>query len=97
MQEAEEVWKRGYFMAFTGIITYPSAGDLREVVKKCPLERIFVETDCPFLSPQKHRGERNEPAFVSSIAEEVIQIKKISERSLQKNIQQNLYSLFGIK
>ena len=96
MHEAQEVWQRGYFMAFTGIITYPSAGDLREVVRKCPLDRIFTETDCPFLAPQKHRGERNEPAFVGDIFEKVAEVKKIAEEKLSKNLKSNLMELFGI-
>ncbi len=96
MGEAEEAWRRGYFLAFTGIITYPSAGALRNVVKACPLERLFAETDCPFLPPQKYRGSRNEPSFIKEIFETVTTLQNIEPVLLQKAVSRNALTLFGI-
>lgn len=96
MEEAEEGWKRGYFMAFTGIITYPSAQALRAVVRSCPLNRIFTETDCPFLAPQSHRGERNEPSFLPEIVATIAKEKRISNTELQSSIVSNCKELFHI-
>jgi len=64
-------------ISFTGIITFPNADDLREIARRIPLEKIMLETDAPFLAPQEHRGERNEPAYVKIIAQCLAQTKKI--------------------
>lgn len=96
MEEAEEGFRRGYFMAFTGIITYPSAQALRAVVRNCPLNRLFTETDCPFLAPQSHRGERNEPSFLPEIVATIAKEKRISHTELQSSIVSNVKELFNI-
>lgn len=69
LAEAQIGWDRGYYMAFTGIITYPSADSLRQVAQKCPVHLAVVETDCPYLPPVPHRGKRNEPAFLKDTAD----------------------------
>lgn len=92
--EAEEGLKRGFFLAFTGIITYASAGDLRKVVASCPINKIFIETDCPFLTPQKHRGRRNEPAYTREIYEKVASIKKMPQDELEIAVAMNMEQLF---
>ena len=96
IEEARECWKRGYYMAFTGIITYPTAEDLRQVVKECPIDKLLIETDCPYLAPQRHRGKRNEPAFLVETAQQVIATKGLSEAVFQKQLLQNIKILFGI-
>ena len=58
----------GFFISFSGIVTFPKAGDLRAAAKNVPLDRILVETDAPYLAPVPHRGKRNEPAFVVETA-----------------------------
>lgn len=68
----------GFYLSFTGIVTFKNAEALREVVRKVPLERILVETDSPFLTPVPHRGKRNEPAYVRFVAETIARIKNIS-------------------
>lgn len=94
--EAAEAWRRGYYTAFTGIITYPSAGALREVVKKCPPDRLIIETDCPFLAPQGKRGERNEPAFLSETFKQVCDLKIVKKNPLAEQMKINAKALFGI-
>jgi TatD DNase family protein len=93
---AEEVLKRGWTLSFSGVLTYPKADELREVVKMCPLDRMVVETDCPFLAPQKHRGERNEPAFVVETAQLIAGLKSLSYEDLEKRLDANARSLFGL-
>lgn len=94
MEEAKRGWAAGYFMAFTGIITYASAGPLREVVKKCPSDRLLMETDCPFLAPQKYRGKRNEPAYVEEIYKKAAEIQKKSLDELAAECMKNAEKLF---
>lgn len=91
MEEAQEGWKRGYGTAFTGIITYPKATALREVVKMCPADKLFIETDCPYLAPQEHRGKRNEPAFIRETYEMASSLQR-----LEINAEINVKRLFGI-
>lgn len=69
VEEARIGWQRGYYMAFTGILTYPSAEPLRQVARECPTHLAVVETDCPYLPPVPHRGKRNEPAFLRETAD----------------------------
>jgi TatD DNase family protein len=68
----------GLHISFTGNITFPKANNLREVVKVVPLERIMIETDCPFLAPQEFRGKRNEPAYVVKVAEQIAAVKGLT-------------------
>jgi TatD DNase family protein len=58
----------GYFVSFAGPLTFKSAADLRGMAARVPLDRLLVETDCPYLAPAPHRGQRNEPAFVRATA-----------------------------
>jgi TatD DNase family protein len=90
------------FFSFAGNITYPTkkavAGtkdDLTETVKRVPLERLFVETDCPFLSPQEKRGERNEPAYVRMTAEKVRILKGIDATVLEMVLGENFQKVFA--
>lgn len=94
LEEANRAWGRGYYTAFTGIITYPSADALREVVKQCPLDKLLIETDCPFLAPQGRRGERNEPAYLKEIFQKVTMMKKKDTSSLESIIEKNTLNLF---
>lgn len=73
--EAQEALGRGYYIGFTAIITYPKAQALQEVVKICPIDRILIETDCPFLAPQDERGKRNEPALLPTTYKKIVQLK----------------------
>lgn len=96
LEVAKEAWKRGFYTSFTGIITYPTAEDLRTVVKQTPFNHLLLETDCPFLAPQKYRGKRNEPAFILGIYEEVSAIREESSEVIGKGIEKNVKEFFGI-
>jgi len=86
----------GFYLSFTGIITFKNAEPLREVVRKVPLEKIFVETDSPFLTPVPHRGKRNEPAYVRFVAETIADVKGIALDDVAQVTTANVRALFGI-
>lgn len=75
---AEEILSHGFLVSFTANVTYPKNDNLREVIKRVPLEKMMLETDAPFLPPQPLRGKRNEPAQVISVAEVVAAQKKMT-------------------
>jgi TatD DNase family protein len=90
------------YFSFTGNITYPvkkhlvgTKDDLTESVKLIPKERIFVETDCPFLSPQAKRGERNEPSFAVHTAEKVCELINVTRLVLDDQLEENFVHVFG--
>jgi len=76
LEFAEMAWKRGWILGFGGTVTYPQNEELRKVVAKTPENLFVLETDCPFLPPQSHRGERNEPAYLVEVADEVRRIRR---------------------
>lgn len=86
----------GFYLSFTGIITFRNAGDLRDVVSKLPLDKIFVETDSPYLTPAPHRGRRNEPAYVRFVAETAATIKGLGLDEFAQATTRNVQQLFGI-
>ncbi len=87
----------GFYISFTGIITFKNAEPLREVVRKVPLERMFVETDSPYLTPVPHRGKRNEPAYVRYVAETIANLKRISLEEVARVTTQNVQALFDMR
>jgi TatD DNase family protein len=78
--EAAEALARGCHLSFSGIVTFPSATDLQDAARRCPLDRLMVETDAPYLAPIPHRGRRNRPAWVVAVAE---QVALLQERPLE--------------
>lgn len=76
--EAVEALRRGVLLSISGIITFGSAGDLVEAVRRTPLNRIMVETDSPYLAPVPHRGRPNQPAWVSYVGSKVAEVKGLS-------------------
>ena len=96
IEEAEKGLAKGFFISFSGIITFPKSTDLVEVVKKTPLDRILIETDAPYLAPQSKRGQKNEPAFVVETAEKLAVIKEVSLQQVAKITSENTERLFSI-
>lgn len=86
----------GFSLGFTGIITYKKVEAIHGAVTEISLEKILIETDCPFLPPQSHRGERNEPAYVVEVAEKVAEIKSLSLEKIAEQTTMNVEELFGI-
>jgi TatD DNase family protein len=86
----------GFLIALGGPITYSGEKKL-EVAREIPLEKILVETDCPFLTPVPHRGERNEPAYVRIVAERIAQVRGTTCEEVAKATTSNAARLFGLK
>jgi TatD DNase family protein len=88
--------EQGYFLSFTGIATYPKSIEIRETIKHCPLDQLMIETDAPFLAPQKYRGKRNEPAYVVDVAKCVAEMKTLSLEEVEKATTDNTVHFFGL-
>lgn len=86
----------GFYISIPGTITYKKAETLRDVVRKMPMDRMLVETDCPFLSPEPKRGKRNEPANVVYTARRIAQIKDLSYEEVAMTTSNNTKRLFGL-
>jgi len=86
----------GFSLGFTGIITYKNADEIREAVVATSLENILIETDCPFLAPQKYRGQRNEPSYVAIVAEKIAEVKALPLDKVAKQTTINAERLFNI-
>lgn len=86
----------GFYLSFSGIITFKNAEPLRETVRKLPIERMLVETDSPYLAPVPYRGRRNEPAYVRFVAETVARVKNLSLDEVARITSRNVENLFGI-
>jgi TatD DNase family protein len=93
---AEAALELGFYISFSGIVTFKSAADLREVARRVPLDRILVETDSPWLAPVPHRGKQNEPQYVLEVAQCVAELKGISVEELAEITTQNFHRLFRI-
>lgn len=91
---ATEAIEMGLHISFSGILTFPNAGDLREVARSVPADRILLETDSPYLAPVPIRGKRNEPAHVSHVAEELARIRNLGEEEVRKLTGANTRRLF---
>lgn len=87
----------GFSVSFTCNITYKKAGDLRELVKRVPLERLLLETDCPFLPPEGLRGKRNEPLYVKHLAGEVAGLRQMSVEEVARITSDNAKRFFSLK
>ena len=92
-----ECVKQGYYIAFGGIVTFKNAQKPKEVAKETPLDRLLVETDCPFLTPHPHRGEENEPAYVKFVAQEIANLKGISFEEVAEATTKNALKVFNIE
>lgn len=91
--EAEEAVRRGFYLSMSGILTFKKSEALREVAKAMPLNRLMIETDCPWLSPQSKRGQVNEPAFVQEVADV---LETIRQEEVRGQLFQNTKDFFGL-
>jgi TatD DNase family protein len=91
---AEAAMAMGFYISFSGIVTFKNAVALREVAAAVPLERMLIETDSPYLAPVPHRGRTNQPGYVMHVAEEIARIKGLTVEEVGEITSQNFFRLF---
>lgn len=93
---AQKILENGFYLSFSGILTFKKPGNLIEVAQKAPLDKILIETDSPYLAPEPHRGKRNEPAYVQLVAQRLAEVRGVSLAVIEAAVATNLKELFGI-
>ena len=91
---AEGALALGFYISFSGIVTFRSAKELKEVAKRVPLERLLIETDAPYLAPMPHRGKTNEPGWVVHVAEEIARLRDEPLARIEQASTDNFFRLF---
>lgn len=97
VETAEELMKLGFYISFAGPLVFPNSRRLKEAAREIPLDRLLIETDSPYLTPPPHRGERNEPANVIYVAEEIARLKGIPVETVVEETRKNGLSIYGIE
>ncbi|WLD93451.1 TatD family hydrolase [Alkalihalobacillus sp. AL-G] len=97
LEIAKECMDMNFYISFGGPVTFKNAKRPKEVAQEIPLDRILIETDCPYLSPHPLRGKRNESSYVKYVAEQIAELKGISFEEIAKKTSDNAFHLFGIK
>ncbi|MBX2847159.1 MAG: TatD family hydrolase [Acidiferrobacterales bacterium] len=92
---AKKALDLGFYISFSGIVTFKSATQVQDVARKCPIDRILVETDAPYLAPVPLRGKLNEPAYVKHTAQFVADLKGVSFERLSVQTTENFFALFN--
>jgi TatD DNase family protein len=95
-EETDWFLELGFYISFSGVITFKNAETIHESAKRVPSDRLLVETDCPFLAPVPKRGKRNEPAYVLHVAERLAQLRQVSLEDLARQTTENAYQLFNL-
>lgn len=95
LEVAQQAIELGFYISFSGIVTFKNAGQLKEVAKTIPLERILVETDSPYLAPIPFRGKTNQPAYVRYTAQEIAQLRGIGLEEVMEATTANFFRLFS--
>ncbi|MBO7564245.1 MAG: TatD family hydrolase [Clostridiales bacterium] len=95
VETAKILLDMGFYLGFDGPITFKNARKAPDVIRMCPLDRLLVETDSPYMAPVPHRGHRNEPAYVKYVVEEMARLKEISAEEMARITTENAQRLFG--
>lgn len=95
-EQAQRYIELGMYLGFSGVVTFKNTGELIEVTKEIPSDRILIETDCPFLAPEPHRGERNEPAHVKYVAQKIAELRGVTEGEVRSVTEKNTRELFRL-
>jgi len=96
LQLAQKAIEIGFMISFSGIVTFKKADELREVAKQVPLDRLLIETDCPYLSPIPYRGKRNEPAYVVEVARCLAGLHGVDVEEIGRITSDNFTRFFGL-
>lgn len=94
---ARDAMDLGFYISFSGIVTFKNAQALKDVARKVPLERMLIETDSPYLAPVPHRGKLNQPGLVKHVAEEIARLRGIPFMEVAQATTANFYNLFNVK
>ena len=95
-ETAQAAMALGFYISFSGIVTFKNAASLREVAKRVPLDRMLIETDSPYLAPVPFRGKTNEPAFVRFVAAEIARLRGLEVEEVAENTTKNFFRLFNV-
>jgi len=96
MDLAQRALEIGFMISFSGIVTFKKAEELREVAKQVPLDRLLIETDCPYLTPIPYRGKRNEPAYVVEVARTLATLHNVELEDMGRITSENFNRFFGL-
>ena len=96
LEQAKEYVKMGMYIGVGGVVTYKNGRKLKEVVENIPIERIVLETDCPYLAPVPHRGERNSSLYIPEVVKVISELKGIPETEVEKTTTKNALDVFGL-
>ncbi|MDR1695305.1 MAG: TatD family hydrolase [Endomicrobium sp.] len=94
IDEAKVFAEMGFLLGICGPVTYPKSDKLKQVASEIPIEKLLIETDCPYLAPQKYRGQRNEPAYVTEVLRQTAELKNISFEEAARITANNAKELF---
>ncbi|MCP4698241.1 MAG: TatD family hydrolase [Gammaproteobacteria bacterium] len=92
---AQQVMDMGFYISFSGIVTFKNAIEIKGVAKQIPPSRMLIETDAPFLAPVPYRGKRCQPAYVRYVAEHIAELREESVEAVGKAVSENFFKLFG--
>ncbi len=93
---AEQAMDLGFYISFSGIVTFKNATQLHDVARQVPLERMLIETDAPYLAPVPHRGRTNEPAYVAFVGQRIAALKAVEPNQVATVTSNNFFQLFNI-
>lgn len=94
---AKECVRQGYYIGVTGVVTFKNARKIADVIRVTPLERLLVETDCPYMAPEPLRGKRNRSDYIKYIIEKIAQIKEVSYNEVERQTTQNIKHLTNLQ
>ena len=97
LEMAKELVKRGWYIGFTGVVTFKNARKATQVAENIPLERILIETDCPYMAPEPYRGRRNDPSLVPFVAAKIAQLRGLTPEQAGRATSENARRLFRIE
>ena len=97
LEMAKELVKRGWYIGFTGVVTFKNARKAAQVAENIPLERILIETDCPYMAPEPYRGRRNDPSLVPFVAAKIAQLRGLTPEQAGRATSENARRLFRIE
>jgi len=97
VDHARRALDMGFMISFAGNITFPKAQPIRNAAQLVPLDRMLIETDSPYLAPIPHRGQRNEPAYVTKVARQIGELRNLSAEEIGSQTTQNFYQFFGME